>query len=66
MGKEAYLSSTLPISSLAGTCYPNVSGPIFERGKILINDCIKDPPWKADCQVLQTCRTQKTSLSWIL
>jgi len=40
MGKEAYLNSALPISNLAGTCYPNVSGLIFEWGKILISDYI--------------------------
>lgn len=49
MGKEAYLGSVLLFCSPAGTCYPNVSGPIFEWGKILISDCIKEPAWKANC-----------------
>lgn len=49
MGKEAYLNSLLLFSSPAGTCYPNVSGLIFEWGKIQISDCIKQPTWKANC-----------------
>lgn len=66
MGKEAYLHSALPISNLAGTCYPNVSGLIFEWHKVLISDYIKEPQWKGNCQVLQTCRAQKPSLYGIL